>query len=241
MYSPWADFRNIQNGMDTQPPFKLRFRVQRYPGYYIGNIVIPLILIILCCFASLVIPAEDIADRLSVTITLMLATVAFRFVLTSLLPPVPYLTWMDYYITFSFVVVAAFIAENACAAFVPSTIFSDELIKYHYVLWLFMGNIDRLFGVIVMMALLIVNIFFIVAMCTNICRYSWSAMDKQDRESEDDDFIAADPNNVSGLTYNPMIPVNSIYINMQHTKLSDNMTNTHTKRDTFLGQENAVF
>ena len=226
MYSPWADFSMIQNGMDIQPPFKLRFRVQRYPGFYIGNIIIPLLLIIICCFASLVIPPENIADRLSVTITLMLATVAFRFVLTSLLPPVPYLTWMDYYITFSFMIVAAFIAENACAGFMPDTLLDAEIIDYHFIVWLFMGNIDRLFGMIVILSLFIVNIFFIAAMCTNVCRFSWKDMDKQDRESDDDDFIAADPNHVAGSIYNPM---KSININVEATNNQiRSQTNTRT-------------
>lgn len=227
MYSPWADFRMIENGMDIQPPFKLRFRLQRYPGFYIGNIIIPLLLIIICCFASLVIPAENIADRLSVTITLMLATVAFRFVLTSLLPSVPYLTWLDYYITFSFMIVAAFIAENACAGFMPETLFSAEILDIHFIVWLCMGNIDRLFGLIVILSLCIVNIFFIVAMCTNVCRYSWKDMDKQDRESEDDDFVAADPSHIAGSTYDP---INSIAVTVEPTNNQiTSQTNTKTE------------
>ena len=35
MFAPWADF-TVREGLDEQPPFKLRFRVQRYPSFYIG-------------------------------------------------------------------------------------------------------------------------------------------------------------------------------------------------------------
>eukprot|EP01084_Bolivina_argentea_P167050 289991_1 len=200
MYTPWADFRML-DGLDSQPPFKLRFRVQRYPGFYIGNIVIPLILIIVCCFSSLAVPIEDTADRLSVTITLMLATVAFRFILTALLPPVPYLTWMDHYISFSFIVVALFIGENACATFVPMNVFPFTFVDSNIVTRIVLRNIDMLFAAIIVLLLLIANIFFIVAMCTNCCRYSWEAMDKQDRESEEDDFMCANPQHVAGDYY----------------------------------------
>ena len=102
MFDPWADFNCLQTPLpgyehvlDEQPPFKLRFRVQRQPGFYVGSIIIPMVLIIICCYSSLVVPAGDIADRLSVSITLMLATVAFKFVTSTILPPVSYLTWMD--------------------------------------------------------------------------------------------------------------------------------------------------
>ena len=226
LFSPWADFRIIQNGIDIQPPFKLRLRVQRYPGFYIGKIMIPLMFIVICCFPSLTIRRENISNRLSVTITLMLTMVAFRFALNSILPNVPYLTWMDHYITFSLGIVALFICENAIAGFMPNPLLSTDA----EIILFFLRNIDRVFGWIIGLSLFIVNIIFIIAMCTNICRYSWKEMDQKNRGSEGDDFICADQEDVFGQNnlYVRHNPINSqqVQIHMEPTKgMNDKPTN----------------
>ena len=112
MEDPWADFDILQTPtpgyehcLDEQPPFKLRFRVERLPGFYVGSIIVPMVLIIVCCYASLVVPKGDVADRLSVSITLMLATVAFKFVTSTILPPISYLTWYVCFVLYCCVLV----------------------------------------------------------------------------------------------------------------------------------------
>ena len=63
--------------------------------------------------SAFVVERAQVADRLSVTVTLMLSAVAFRFVVSSMLPKVSYLTWMDYYILTGFVALILLIGENA--------------------------------------------------------------------------------------------------------------------------------
>ena len=68
-------------------------------------------------FGAFVINRDDVADRLSVSVTLMLAAVAFRFVVSTMLPKVSYLTIMDYYLLIGFVALIILIFENAFAGF----------------------------------------------------------------------------------------------------------------------------
>ena len=45
---------------------------------------------------------EDLADRYGVLLTLLLAAVAFQYIINSELPKLPYLTLLDIYVLFSF-------------------------------------------------------------------------------------------------------------------------------------------
>ena len=89
--------------------------MNRKPKFYFGNIVFPNFLIVGGCFGAFVINRDEVADRLSVTVTLMLAAVAFRFVVSEYLPRVSYLTYMDYYLLTGFVSLVLLIFENAFA------------------------------------------------------------------------------------------------------------------------------
>ena len=50
------------------------------------------------------IPAEYLADRLSINLTLLLTAMAFKWVLAESLPPTPYLTVMEKYVIATFVI-----------------------------------------------------------------------------------------------------------------------------------------
>ena len=127
----------------------------------------------------------DTADRLSVSITLMLAAVAFRFVLAEMLPTLPYLTWMDNYTTFSFGVVALFIFENSITVY--------PWINARY------PRFDRIFGFTIGGILILVNGFFLIAMLTDWFKKSWEKMDVEDRESDDSQYTQhSDPSHVLG-------------------------------------------
>ena len=70
---------------------------------------------------------DEIADRLSVTVTLMLAAVAFMFIVSTMLPKVSYLTIMDYYILVGFGLLMLMIAENAIAGIEGLQDYSDDI------------------------------------------------------------------------------------------------------------------
>eukprot|EP01084_Bolivina_argentea_P318433 552228_1 len=179
LLEPWIDFSG-------QQPLSIRLRVNRLPAYYFGNIIFPNFLIVAGCFSAFVIPRGDIADRLSVTVTLMLAAVAYRFIVTQMLPKVSYLTIMDYYILLGFVSVMVLIAENAIAGV-------QSLDKYG-------AAIDLWCAILFGAMWLIVHIIALVALLRNEClRVSWTDMDKIDQEEDEEaEFIFAEDKFITG-------------------------------------------
>ena len=93
MLSPWIDFSGEQ-------PLSIRLRVERQPGYYFGSIILPNFLIVVAAFAVFPIKIDDeessVADRLSISVTLMLTAVAFKYVITEQLPKVHSATFQHF-------------------------------------------------------------------------------------------------------------------------------------------------
>ena len=106
----------------TYPGLRFVLCVHRRPGYYIVNVVVPTGLIVLLCACQYQIAAEDVADRMSVSLTLLLTTIAFKLVTSSMLPAVAYLTLLDRYVSLCsllnfLAVLAAAVAGNFVATF----------------------------------------------------------------------------------------------------------------------------
>jgi preprotein translocase subunit SecG len=80
---------------------KVELHVQRCPNYYLQNIIgvmFTLSLLGLLCFAM---DIDDLGSRVGNLLTLILAAVAFKFVVAQILPRVPYNTLIDYYMIWS--------------------------------------------------------------------------------------------------------------------------------------------
>ena len=73
------------NGEDssTETEIYLEARLTREPWYYLWNIVVIIFVLILAAFCVVAVPADELADRMSITMTLMLTIVAFKFVIGS--------------------------------------------------------------------------------------------------------------------------------------------------------------
>ena len=112
---------------------------------------------------------RSVADRLSVTITLMLSAVAFRFVVSSMLPKVSYLTWMDYYILLGFVALIIMVGENAIVGFEQ---ISEENAAY---VDLVLGGLFGIIWVAVHIAIAW------VMLSENAARIPWEVMDQLDK------------------------------------------------------------
>jgi len=86
----------------TYPLLKMKLSVERKCSYWVLNVVIPLFFIVCCSVVSYVLPPQDLADRLSVSLTLLLTMIAFKFIIADKLPPISYLTLLDGYILLCF-------------------------------------------------------------------------------------------------------------------------------------------
>ena len=72
----------------SYPGLRFAVHVQRKSAYYVINVVCPTGLFALLCGCQAWIPRRDVADRLSVSLTLLLTATAYKFVTASMLPAV---------------------------------------------------------------------------------------------------------------------------------------------------------
>lgn len=80
------------------PGVILRFEVERLTGYYVGTIFATVAIIALMAWLVYWLPLGAVAPRVSVSVTSMLALIAYRFVAGQDLPRLPYLTQMDFFL-----------------------------------------------------------------------------------------------------------------------------------------------
>jgi len=67
--------------------FSCQLRLTRVPTYYLWNIVVVVFVLVLSAFSVVGIPHEEYADRTSITMTLLLTVVAFKFVISTYVSP----------------------------------------------------------------------------------------------------------------------------------------------------------
>ncbi|CAE8682487.1 unnamed protein product [Polarella glacialis] len=114
--------------------------VQRKAFSHELNIICMLVFINLVAFTSFLM--DSLADKMSVTLTLLLTTVAFKLVVADKLPPVSYLTTMDLYMISSFAFLGLVILENVLygvaneqPVFVNAVIVSWALFQLAFFTW----------------------------------------------------------------------------------------------------------
>ncbi|XP_032236006.2 cys-loop ligand-gated ion channel isoform X2 [Nematostella vectensis] len=107
---------NQASSANNYPIYHIRAHVRRKNGYYLWNVVTIMLLIGALAFASFSVDISAPADRLSVTLTLLLTAVAFKFVVSQSLPTISYLTILDKYVLAVLVFLCGVAVENAVAA-----------------------------------------------------------------------------------------------------------------------------
>jgi len=79
-----------------------RMKMSRIWQIYFWRIGIFTMILSFCSLAVFTLDKEDVASRYETLLTLLLAAVAFQYIINSELPKLPYLTLMDIYVLFSF-------------------------------------------------------------------------------------------------------------------------------------------
>lgn len=105
----------VQDGV-LRHTLNVTVQMGRTPWHYVSNIVFPLFLIVCMSASSIVIPPEKLSDRLSASLTLVLAAVAYKYVVAQMVPPIGYSTWLDHYVTMCFIFLFLVVLENCVAA-----------------------------------------------------------------------------------------------------------------------------
>ena len=86
--------------------------VRRDPNYYITKVIIPLGLIVCISWAVFWMDGSDLADRMAISFTGVLTSVAYQFIVAESLPRHIYNTFLDNFVLISFVMMALTIIEN---------------------------------------------------------------------------------------------------------------------------------
>jgi hypothetical protein len=68
---------------------------ERRTGFYTWQQLVPLLLVVMMTWVVFWIPLEFVAPRVGLAATAMLTLIAYRFAMSSVLPPIAYLTRLD--------------------------------------------------------------------------------------------------------------------------------------------------
>ncbi|XP_078583750.1 gamma-aminobutyric acid receptor subunit beta-3-like [Branchiostoma floridae x Branchiostoma japonicum] len=98
------------------PLYNITAHVQRKTTFYLWNTVLILFFIMGLSFTVFSIPPEEHKDRLGITFTLLLTTVAFKLVVSQYLPTVNYLTLLDKYVLGCIIFQCSVAVENTLAS-----------------------------------------------------------------------------------------------------------------------------
>ena len=124
--------------------------VRRKSGYFVTNVFLPMISIYFLTVLSIGAVEEDgtklgTADRLSITLTLLLTAVAYKFVVASMLPPVSYLTYLDTYVLICLGMMLGTAIENVVypwlASHGSSSSIDESVVVWMYVAALLLMNL----------------------------------------------------------------------------------------------------
>jgi len=92
--------------------------------YFISNVAF--IMFLICSFVLTAWASDDVGDRQAVDFTLLLTAVAFKLVVVSMLPPVAYFTYLDYYVLCCLLYLAANCVMHSVLPWLSSTLGSEE-------------------------------------------------------------------------------------------------------------------
>jgi hypothetical protein len=71
---------------------------ERQSEFYLWKVILPLIAIVVISWSVFWVHPSDLNTQMQVSITSMLAAIAFNFAVSSSLPQLAYLTWLDTFI-----------------------------------------------------------------------------------------------------------------------------------------------
>ena len=124
----WQSDEWIFNGEDFAPTVNndtdngfasatFEIPIERKSGFYVTNVILPLLLIVAISWAVFWMDFEDmsLADRLTVSVTSLLTVVAFDFVTSDSLPKLPYATRLDSLYTISYLFLALTVLASVVA------------------------------------------------------------------------------------------------------------------------------
>jgi len=85
--------------------------IERFPWYYLANIGGFVFCLVIASFITVISSKESLMDRFSISITLMAAVIALKFVMVSMVPQTNYMTFLDWYVLFLMVLLSVIVKD----------------------------------------------------------------------------------------------------------------------------------
>ena len=114
-----AEFQ-VAPGAPTHPGVKLSLPASRLKTYYVIQVLIPLVAIVMMAYAVFWVAPAVVPTRVGVVVTTMLTLIAYRFMLANHVPRLPYLTRLDWFMLGATVLVILTLFTMAGTAYLMS-------------------------------------------------------------------------------------------------------------------------
>jgi len=101
------------------PQLQINMRAVRKFEQYISDVFTPQGILSLCATSSLLVPRDALGERLAITLTMVLASIAFKSTVNASIPSVAYMTWTDTYINTNFYFLCTLVAADLIFVFLP--------------------------------------------------------------------------------------------------------------------------
>lgn len=134
------------------PLLDISLIASRRGSYYIWNLYVPLFILTAMLFSVFSVSVAEVSDRLSLTLTIVLASVAYKYIVSQDLPHIAYLTMADVYVLGNFIFTALVVLENAWAGWIATvneedgTTFDGMSLKILFLVFIG-GNLAYIAGV----------------------------------------------------------------------------------------------
>ena len=90
----------------------VRISADRKVEFYVWKVILPLIVIVAMSWSVFWVHPSDLNTQMQVSITSMLAAIAFNFAISGALPTLAYLTWIDAFIFTCYSIIFLSIVED---------------------------------------------------------------------------------------------------------------------------------
>lgn len=96
----------------TYPLLKFTAHVNRKPWFYVWNVIVPMSMLSLAAFLQFEVAESDVADRASISLTLLLTAVAYKLVTAGMVPAISYFTLLDKFVAANIILMLGLVLES---------------------------------------------------------------------------------------------------------------------------------
>lgn len=158
--SEW-DIQNVHVSLEKRYRSNMYviIKARRRYNLYLWRIFIPVFLLVLGCQVAFLISIKHGEERLNLVFTAVLANVVYQLAVYGELPQIPYMTFVDWYNLFYFVLMLLILLESSIAVFHNEVYFD---IYFHSVNETHLRGVDLQWGVVLLVVQLLSGIFFAI-------------------------------------------------------------------------------